>query len=248
LRSQAFLKDEKVRICIRLLCGQERGGWINPKLFGGLASNLQLFNVRQHEAQIGMLVDLTPIEYARNRASMDALEMGADWLLMIDNDQVIPDNLVELIEEAHSSPAVNIVSIATWMMRRAQISPFPMVNNMPVCDTAAEKRIPERLWLKWQKTWAERIGHPYPGFQEVSSGGAGVMLIRRSVLERIKAPWFHMPLDQQTGEGRGGEDDYFCARATEAGFKIHCHRGFTCGHLKTVDLRGFAAHINFPPF
>jgi hypothetical protein len=57
------------------------------------------------------------------------------------------------------------------------------------------------------------------------------------------SPWFRVLLDKRTCEPRAERDDYFCARVREAGFKIHTHGGYTCGHLKTVDLRGFAEHV-----
>lgn len=229
-----------MKICIRLLCGNEPGGWINPALFAGLSGNLSTFNARRHAVQLGLLVGLMPVAYARNRAVIDALESGADWLLMVDNDQVLPDNLALLFEEANVTSHVNIISIATWMMRRGP-SPTLMVNNMPIQGVESGRRIESGVWNMWQEKWARLITAPANGFEELQSGGAGVLLIRRKVLETLKAPWFHMVLDPTTGEGQGGEDDYFCERAAKAGFKIHAHRGFTCGHLKTVDLRGFAA-------
>jgi GT2 family glycosyltransferase len=224
-----------MKICIRLLCGHERGGWINPALFATLDSNLRRFSTRGHGVDMGLLADYSPVEYARNKAAFDALEMHTDWLLMIDNDQVLPDDLVQMIEQADSKPEVNVVSIATWMMRRGQANPVPIVNSW-------EKR-------SGDGSWVDRPLLPaVSGFQEIQNGAAGVILIRRSVLVRIDAPWFRVLLDKRTCEPRCGEDDYFCARVREAGFKIHTHSGYTCGHLKTVDLRGFAEHVyNGPP-
>jgi hypothetical protein len=160
-----------MKICIRVLCGHERGGWINPALFVNLAESLQRLSERKHQVDMGLLADYSPVEYARNKAAFEALEMHADWLLMIDNDQVLPD-LTKLIEQADSQPEVNVVSVATWMMRRGQANPVPIVNNW-------EKRSVDGRWID------RPLLPAVSGFQEIQNGAAGVLLIRRSVLVRI---------------------------------------------------------------
>jgi hypothetical protein len=66
------------------------------------------------------------------------------------------------------------------------------------------------------------------------------MLIRTSILNSIPRPWFYEPLDPQTGQSLLSEDLHFCLKARSAGFKVHTHPGFGCGHLKTSDLMNSA--------
>jgi hypothetical protein len=113
-----------------------------------------------------------------------------------------------------------VVSLPTFMLRKQ--SPVPVVNSWTALDA--------------QEKWIDRTKLPQSGLQEVQSAGAGVMLIRCSVFQKIPAPWFNVLRDPKMCTPLCGEDDYFCARVRDAHLKIHTHSGYQCGHLKTVDL------------
>jgi hypothetical protein len=218
-----------MKLCIRLLCGKERNNWINPDLFITL-TNFMHKGYGRFEMDFGLMTDSSPVEYARNCAAHDSLRSHADWLLMIDNDQSLPANLVQLVEEAHADSDINIVSLPTYMLRGGVKNPKPTVNSWVERDRS------------WQ--WMHRPSLPVAsGFQEVGDAGAGVFLIRTRVFETLQEPWFKVRYDEQTCAPLCGEDDFFNEEAQRAGFKVHTHSGYECSHFKTVDLAAYSSHL-----
>ena len=63
--------------------------------------------------------------------------------------------------------------------------------------------------------------------------GTGAMLIRRSVLQRLAAPWF---VDHPATPG-GGSDTMFCVRVREElKLPVYCDTATRVGHLATVPI------------
>jgi hypothetical protein len=84
-------------------------------------------------------------------------------------------------------------------------------------------------------TWNELSEMPRNHLLEVAAVGAGALLVRRKVLEAMKAPWFrvgasHDPEWAMTPDYIN-EDNGFCWRARELGFKIHVDLGISFAHI-----------------
>jgi len=61
--------------------------------------------------------------------------------------------------------------------------------------------------------------------------GAGALLVRRPVLEKMApGPWFW---PDETGDG---EDITFCLKARAAGFRVYCDGRAQVGHLQTAPV------------
>lgn len=69
---------------------------------------------------------------------------------------------------------------------------------------------------------------------EMDAGGAGCTMIHRSVLEKMKPPWFR-------SQGATNGDLMFFYKARKAGFKVWGDTGVICGHLalRPVGLATF---------
>jgi len=72
------------------------------------------------------------------------------------------------------------------------------------------------------------------GVVECDGVGAGCLMIKRGVLEAIKAPF----IDKIREDGRRevGHDYYFCERAKEKGYKVWADWNILCDHVKQVPL------------
>jgi hypothetical protein len=77
--------------------------------------------------------------------------------------------------------------------------------------------------------WKWKLGDIF----EVSSLGTGCMLIDVKKLPKLPKPWFKT-ID---GPQKQSDDLYFCQKVREAGFKILCHGGITCGHFLYDELK-----------
>ena len=153
---------------------------------------------------------------ARNNIAQQALNEGADYVLMIDNDVTLPpDALIHLLEEprrvclgyyAHRNDA-NIYDGKTSVCRLGE---FNYTQQYP----AAELR-----------SLAEQGVHKL----QIHGGGMGCALIKTDVFEELPYPWF----DWVNYEDRGvlSEDLFFCEQCNQKEIEIYVDTRVGCGHL-----------------
>lgn len=153
-----------------------------------------------------------PYDQGRNVMCMRALEMGFEWLFMLDSDVVPPhDAVTRLI--AHKEPI-----ISGMYCRRSPPVAVPVMIKGP--------------------TWHTQF--PMGSIQEVDLVGAGCLLIHRTVLERLPAiapdrgkHWFDWRVDMP-GPNDGthlSEDFSFCLHAKNHGYKILVDTSIHCRHI-----------------
>lgn len=130
------------------------------------------------------------IDYARNSFCQEALTWGADWIGMMDDDvSCLGDTFYKMIE--------NNVDICSPLMH---IRRFPY---NPVIFDYIEKENAYKSVVKLKK-----------GLVKVDGVGAGIILIRASILKSMMQPWFAM------GQ-KFGEDLYFCSNARKHKFGVY---------------------------
>ncbi|GAI93114.1 unnamed protein product, partial [marine sediment metagenome] len=91
--------------------------------------------------------------------------------------------------------------------------------------------IPDQVWpLQLGDGIVQRYGAREEGVSPaemkrvVGEGGAGFLLVKREVFEKLPYPWFSFE--------KGGEDLYFCDKARENGFEIWADMSVLLGHLR----------------
>ena len=72
------------------------------------------------------------------------------------------------------------------------------------------------------------------GLQRVDAIGTGCIMIKRNVLEQVRAPFSNKQAEDGTLDL--GEDFYFCQKAAAAGFEVWCDWRAPCSHFKTLNL------------
>jgi len=157
-----------------------------------------------------------PYDHARNAACMRALEMGVQYLFFLDSDVIPPaDAVLRLL--AHNQPITSGV-----YFRRSPPHGIPVM-------------------LKRHKTgaveWVKSL--PPSGLMEVDLVGAGCMLIRRDVLEKMSPiepghHWFCWRVDRQGHLPPGeclSEDFAMNLHAQRHGFKIYVDCSIRCRHV-----------------
>jgi glycosyltransferase involved in cell wall biosynthesis len=151
---------------------------------------------------------LSVLPTSRNRLVQDALKTGADWILFLDSDMRFPpDTLLRLLSYDRDIVAANCV-----------------LRAFPTRATA------------WGDGAHVFTAADADGLEEVESIGTAVMLIRSSVFARLPPPAFKFEDKPDDPFSFLGEDQYFCRKARECGFRIWIDHGLSqsVAHVGTL--------------
>lgn len=164
---------------------------------------------------------------ARNKIAMRAQELGADYVLMVDNDVTPPrDALLNLMEHgkqvvsgfyAHRNAHDNLYTGRTCACRLYDADGRPYFNYPLESEyTAAEMR-----------EMRENGEH----LVEIHGGGMGCILIETRVFDMVPYPWYDWVNYQGENRGMLSEDLFFCERCHNEGITVYVDTRVACGHL-----------------
>lgn len=159
----------------------------------------------------------------------------ADWLLFLDDDQLYPEHLLEILIASADPVERRIVAMPVWRFITNDGGPVRVTHN--VFDVDEQGGIIE---------WVD----PFPPNAVIQVGaiGSGCMLIHRTALEETqqvaiangrgaKWCWFvqqvYLPADVAEGE-----DVWFCRLAAASGIAVWMNTSMTLQHAKTIMLQG----------
>lgn len=194
-----------------VLTTYERHGWPHPTILQFFAD----LPIRTGYAyRVVPIHNFMPAAPGRNQFAKNFKDAEVDWLVMIDNDMNIPQNLLDTVKDA---PADAGVVVPTFYMWNQALKKLVLCWGMDVeGSTPRPRKLTE-------------------GFHELRSCGTGVIFIRPSVFNKIAYPYFTYLWDEH-GSVIGTEDIQFCLRAREAGVKIYGNTAAKVGHYHSVDL------------
>lgn len=153
----------------------------------------------------------TDIAGARNTLVQRSLDIGSEWILFLDDDQVFPPNtLMSLL--AHEEDIVS----ALYLRRAGDHAPVAFSHRR-------EDGLYEPLDLSEL---------PGEGLLKVHAAGAGGLLIRSEVFRAIsdEPNWFEHGRVPNT-DWNAAEDIIFCEKANAAGFNVYVDLGTPIGHM-----------------
>ena len=194
------------RVCVLVPCGSHDV----PNKFMKHLTNLIAYSWHcgLKVYQVGITSRMV-IHWARNELARQAQELACPYtnekythLLWLDDDIMFnPDLAIKLIE--HDLDMVT----ALYYSRIDKILPVIYLHCNDKKDPFKHfplVEVPDNLF-------------------EVDACGFGALMMKREVLDKIKAPWFDF--------NQAGEDISFCVKAKKAGIKIHCDATYKLGHL-----------------
>ncbi len=161
---------------------------------------------------------------ARNHIAQIAIDKGFDYVLMIDNDVVVPRDILSILLEdakdvclgyyAHRDTD-NIYRGRTNVCKLYDKNGNLQVNFPLECEYTAEEL----------KTLKDNGEHKV----QIKGGGMGCAFIKTDVFKAIPYPWY----DWVNYKNRGmlSEDLYFCTRCKQANIRIYTDTRANCGHL-----------------
>lgn len=143
-----------------------------------------------------------------------ALQRGAEFLLMVDDDMVIPSDAVGKLLEPFGDPRVGIVGALCYS--RDGIRPMA-VDAWDAGDTT---------------------GAAIPAFDDrtptaVDGIGFGLAVVRTAAFAQMSRPYFPAQIFIENATSRVrvcNEDFLFCKRLRETGWSVMLHPGVRCGH------------------
>jgi hypothetical protein len=179
------------------------------KYMGGREStDYHLGKFPQYVFSLGAIGEIL-VPFARERLGDSAVEMGCDYLFMVDDDMMAPYDLFYRLV-AHDKDI---------------IAPLAFTRNpdhKPVIYQTIEGFDP----VTNQTYGLTKFVNNYPRNQlvECDAVGFGAVLIKTEVLKKTPKPWFF-------GMEQTGEDVAFCNRAKKAGFSVWMDTSIKLGHL-----------------
>ena len=191
-------------------------------LCGELAMSLMKMRQDDRYAVTIRMVGGFGVDIVRNRIVAEFLETDAQFLLMIDDDMVPPDDLLGMADSG------NDVVGALYYAWDPRLGPF----------VAAYDRGTTTPYSRLVIGDAERTG-----LREVALVGSGCVMCHRRVFEALPTPWFDFETDAARRNILVPEDYLFCRKAAASGFRIFLDTDRICGHIKKVDLRDVAALV-----
>lgn len=163
---------------------------------------------------------------ARNRIAQMAIDTGAEYVLMVDNDVVLPKDAIEkLLEEpkdvclgyyAHRGND-NLYHGMTCICKRYDENGNAYY-NYPLESEYSAKEIRDLAAAGEKKIL-------------IHGGGMGCAMIRTDVFRKASYPWFDWVNYGDSNRGMLSEDLYFCELCRNYGYEIHADVRVGCGHI-----------------
>lgn len=184
---------------------------------------------------VAMRCGATGLVEARNDTVKEFLaSRDAGWLLWTDTDMGFPADTCELLLEAADPAERPVVGALCFSQRETD------PDGMGGWHCRAVPTIFDWMRLEnGQEGFAVRWEYPRDTVTRCAGTGSAVILIHRSVFERIAERygpcWYDMAPNPTTGQ-LIGEDLSFCARAGALGIPVHVHTGVRASHMKRVWL------------
>ena len=161
---------------------------------------------------------------ARNNIVFKLQQLNADYVLMIDNDMVIPkDALINLLEDEMD------VCLGYYPHRGNANIYDGDVATYRIYDSKGEAYFDytsdARYTAEQMKSLRELGKHKI----QIHGAGMGCALIKADVFDRLKYPWFKWVL--YNNKGSLSEDLYFCEQCRLNRIPIYTDTRVGCGHI-----------------
>ena len=159
---------------------------------------------------------------ARNKIATATLDGGYDYVLTVDNDEVLPkDALVNLLESEMSYPLARNMVVGYCLRRRkdneGRTTAFRFgAKNYSVDDAYTGDEI-----KAMRDNGSTKV--------QIRGSGLACALIHRSVFEKMKYPYFRWV--EYRNREQLSEDLYFCEQFKAINVPIYLDTRVSCGHM-----------------
>lgn len=161
---------------------------------------------------------------ARNKIAQKALDMGVDYVLMVDNDVVLPrDAIMLFLEEPKSVQLGSYAHRDTDNIYRGRTCICKLKDN----QGKAYYNYP--LDSEYTATELQELRDSGKYKIMIHGGGMGCAFINTGVFKAISYPWYDW-VNYKT-KGMLSEDLYFCEQCKSKRIPVYTDTRVTCGHI-----------------
>lgn len=159
-------------------------------------------------------------QMAREKLISVAIQSNMDFVVMYDDDMLLPpDMVVRLLEDMEAHPEIDVLAPLAFM----RSSP-----HYAVMYSVKEGYDPIRKVDYYINQWV--VNYPKDKLVECDAIGMGAVIIRMSMVKKMKAPYF-------MSTSATGEDIFFCVNAKkQANARIFMDTRIKLGHLGDPNL------------
>ena len=163
---------------------------------------------------------------ARNKCAQRALDLDTDYLLMVDNDVVLPENALELLMDG--AEEVNLGYYAhrnedNLYCGRTSVCKLTDENGKAYYNYPLDSEYTAEEMKAMQEAGKKKV--------RIHGGGMGCAFIRTDVFRKASYPWFDWVNYGDSNRGMLSEDLYFCEVCRSFGIPVHTDVRVGCGHL-----------------
>ena len=163
---------------------------------------------------------------ARNRIAQMALDKETDYVLMVDNDVVLPkDALLNLLE----SPVD--VCLGYYAHRDSDNHYRGRSCVCKLYDENGNKYFNYPLESEYTADELKELKDNGQFRVQIHGGGMGCAFIKTDVFNRIKYPWYDWVNYANEHRGMLSEDLYFCEGCRKNSIPIYTDTRVNCGHI-----------------
>lgn len=163
---------------------------------------------------------------ARNNIAQKAIDLGTDYVLMVDNDLQLPrDILGTLLDDAKD------VCLGYYAHRntdnrytgRTSVCRLYQPNGRPYFNYPLES--------EYTAAELKQLAGDGQYKLQIHGGGMGCALIRTETFRRLSYPWYDWVNYADDNRGMLSEDLYFCEKCKHANIPVYTDSRAGCGHL-----------------
>lgn len=163
---------------------------------------------------------------ARNRIARKALDLETDFVLMVDNDVVLPKNALKLLLEDAKD-----VNLGYYAHRDTDNIYRGRTCICKLKDPEGKEYYHYPLESEYTAEEMHSMADAGETKIEVHGGGMGCALIRTDVFRKTSYPWYDWVNYGDANRGLLSEDLYFCSLCRTSGIKIYADVRVGCGHM-----------------
>lgn len=161
---------------------------------------------------------------ARNRIAQKALDMGVDYVLMVDNDVVLPKDVITLFLDNPKS-----VQLGSYAHRDTDNIYRGRTCICKLKDEQGKAYYNYPLDSEYTAVELQKLRDAGKYKVVIHGGGMGCAFINTKVFKTISYPWY----DWVNYKSRGmlSEDLYFCEQCKNKRIPVYTDTRVTCGHI-----------------